>query len=304
MAIAKLLCSALSKARYIPKGVKLDPSTMRLNTTCMDCISSGKRDLFRLGFNKADAEMLLRTDIPKDELLDTVRTWDNWGVRADLLADLRQEEQEFIDIFGCLVDSGKKNKLVWDHDALSQDVMTLTRKHRAEIKFKKGACVCEELPESLRMTPEDRASKAILDRGFDNVPGTEYAMMQYRGEVIPGTEPYVKEILAAKKGDVFEIPGYAWTTDSKKYAFGSYSGDGVASDSKDWFEMLNKYSIKYHILCPPETKIMASRSRMGQEFVLPCDSKMRLLKKNVDESGRFIEIFCEHIPKKSINQIS
>ena len=127
-------------------------------------------------------------------------------------------------------------------------------------------------------------------------------MMQYRGEVVSGDEPYVKNLLSLKEGEVFEMPGYAWTTDSKKYAFGSYSGDNAVD--MDWFELFDKYSLKYHILCPEGTKIMASRSRMGQEFVLPCDSQMKLVKKVIDKNGRFVEIFCEHIPQKSINTIS
>lgn len=193
----------------------------------------------------------------------------------------------------------RKNKLVYDKEACEQDIMTITRKWRAEKNFKNGQLKCKELPEVVKMTEEDKISKAILDRGFSQIPRTKYDMMQYRGEIILASDPWSKKVSSLKEGEIFEIPGYAWTTDSQKYAFGSYSGDGVLN-----FKTMNKMSIKYHILCPEGTRIMASRSRMGQEFVMPCDSRMRLVKKVVDKENNTIELFCEHIPDKSINQIS
>ncbi len=60
-------------------------------------------------------------------------------------------------------------------------------------------------------------------------------------------------------------------------------------DSKKW-------NIEHHILCPENTKIFASRSRLGQEFVMPCDSKMKLIKKVIDEENREMIFYSEHIP--------
>lgn len=299
MAIARLFCSALSKARIIPKGLQINPKTLKLNTACADCISSGKRDLLQMGFTKSDAEILLRQPYSKNELMETVQIYDRADARAYFLDCIRGEAQEQIAVWGRPLDFSKKNKLVWDNDALNQDIMSITRKHRIEQNFKKGLLKCKELPEDVKMTPEDRATKTTLDKGFENIPGTQHEMMQYRGEVVLGSEPYVKNLLSLKKGEFFEMPGYAWTTDNMEYAFGNY-----ADCDEDFMKLLNRISIKYHILCPENTKIMASRSRMGQEFVLPCDSKMKLVKKVVDDNKRFIEIFCEHIPNKSIDTVS
>ena len=301
MAIVGLFCSALSKSHVIQKGLKINSKTLKFNTVCTDCINSGKRDLLRMGLNKTDADMLLR-HASKEEIMELIRMYDKGGDRALFLDFVRAEEQERIALWGRPLDFRKKNKLVYDKDAVEQDIMLITRKHRLEQNFKKGCLKCKELPEELKMTPEDRTAKAIIDKGFNNISGTQYEMMQYRGEVISGNEPYLKNLLSLKEGESFEMPGYAWTTDNQNYAFQSYSGDNAAS--KDWFELFDKYSLKYHILCPSGTKIMASRSRRGQEYIMPCDSKMKLVKKIVDESGRFVEIFCEHIPNKSINTVS
>lgn len=252
-----------------------------------------------MGLNKTDAEMLLRKN-SKNEIIDALKFYDKSGNRSTFLDYVRDTEKEEFSLWGRVLNFGKRNEFVWDKDALEQDIMSITRKYRTEQNFKKGLLHCKELPEALRMTPEDKAAKAIIDKGFAKLPRTKYEMMQYRGEVVAGYEPWTKKVLSLKKGDTFEMPGYCWTTDSQRYAFGSYSGDG----NLDFLKEMNRYSIKYNILCPEGTQIMASRSRMGQEFVMPCDSKMKLVKKVVDEENRTIEIFCEHIPNKPLDMVS
>ena len=294
MAIEKVFCSALQKAQAIQKGTQINSKLLK-NAASTKCISSVEKDLLKMGLNKADTEMLLRQSPNKNELLETIQCYDKVNARAQFLDIVRTEEAKQIELWGRPLNLGK-NALVNDKDAIYQDIMTITQKHRAEQNFKKGLYKCKELPEDLKMTPEDRAIKAIIDKGFDTIPGTQYDMLQYRGEVLTGSTPYLKKLLSLKKGDIFEMPGYVWTTDCKKYAFNNYAG-GSTIDI-DAFKFLDRYALKYNILCPQGTKIMASRSRLGQEFVLPCDSKVRLVKKVIDENtdGRSIEIFCEHIP--------
>ncbi len=299
MTIGKLCGTFLGKSRVLTNAGKLNPANLRLDTNCLECMSNGTYDLMQMGVSRSDARMLLRYG-SKNEIIEGLKIYDQAGTRKQFLEALRAETSAELqaqrELWGRELNLGKE-KLVYNKEACEQDIMTITSKWRAEKNFKNGQLKCKELPEEVKMTAEDLAAKEIVDRGFAQLPRMKHDMMQYRGEVISASDPWAKKVSSLKEGEIFEMPGYAWTTDSKKYAFGNYSGDGAL----DFIKTMNRMSIKYHVLCPEGTKIMASRSRMGQEFVMPCDSKMRLVKKVVDKENNTIELFCEHIPDKSLN---
>ncbi len=249
------------------------------------------KTLIDMGIKKSDAEILVKA-CPSEELLETLKFYKDGGTLNNLVPAMIEEYNTLCRPFGRSLNLGGYNRRISFPNQLGDvDIMTLTRKHRTLTQFKNGELKCVQLPESVQFTAEEKVQKSLVDKAFKEIKGTDYDMFQYRGEVLSEDFPYFQKLKGLKEGEIFDIPGYAWTTDSPRYAFGTY-----ANGTKDMLEFFKKWNVKHHILCPEGTKIFASRSRLGQEFVMPCDSKMKLIKKEIDEANREIILYSEHIP--------
>lgn len=275
------------------KGLKYKP--MELDTLQISHLpkidNPTIKTLMDMGIKKSDAEILTKI-CPSEELLETLKLYKEGGSLDKAIPALIEEYNALCRPFGRSLNFGGYNSRIGYPKELGDiDIMTLTRKHRALKEFENGQLKCKQLPEGLLFTEEEKVQKSLVDNAFKKVKGTEYDMFQYRGECLSESFPYFQKLKNLKEGDIFDIPGYAWTTDSSKYAFGTY-----ANGTKDMLEFFKKWNVKHHILCPESTKIFASRSRLGQEFVMPCDSKMKLIKKVIDEENREIILYSEHIP--------
>lgn len=278
----------------IIKGLKYKP--MKVDTIQISHLSNIDNSTIKafldLGIKKKDAEILTKT-CPPEELLETLKIYkETCGSLDKVIPALIEEYNTLCRPFGRGLNLGGYNSYIgYPKEFGNINIMTLTRKHRALKEFKNGELKCKQLPESVLLTEEEKVQKSLVDKAFKEVKGTEYDMFQYRGECLSEDSPSFLKLKNLKKGDVFDIPGYAWTTDSSEYAFETYAGG-----TKDMLEFFKKWNIKHHILCPEGTKIFASRSRLGQEFIMPCDSKMKLVKKVIDKENREIILYTEHIP--------
>lgn len=249
------------------------------------------KTLLDMGIKKSDAEILTKT-CPPEELLETLKLYKEAGALDEIIPVLIEEYNTLCRSFGRSLNLGGYNNYIrFPKELKDINIMELTRKHRVLKEFKNGELKCKQLPESVRLTEEEKVQKSLIDKAFKEAKGTKYDTFQYRGENLSEDSPSFLKLKNLKEGEVFDIPGYAWTTDSSKYAFETY-----ANGSKDMLEFFKKWNIEHHILCPENTKIFASRSRLGQEFVMPCDSKMKLIKKVIDEENREMIFYSEHIP--------
>ena len=292
--VKSLLCH--TKPPKMPiniKGLKYNP--LNIDTIQISHLSrtdnSTIKPLIDMGIKENDAEILVKV-CPSEELLETLKFYKDSGSLNKLVPVMIEEYNRLCRPFGRNLNLGGYNKRISFPNELGDvDIMTLSRKHRTLTEFKNGELKCVQLPESAYFTAEEKVQKSLVDKAFKKIKGTDYDMFQYRGEVLSENSPYFQKLKGLKEGDIFDIPGYAWTTDSSRYAFGTY-----ANGTKDMLEFFKKWNVKHHILCPEGTKIFASRSRLGQEFVMPCDSKMKLIKKEIDEANREIILYSEHIP--------
>ena len=293
----KLVTSSLIHAKpKMPinfKGLKYNPlnfSTGQISRlSCAD--NPHIKTLIDMGIKKSDAEVLIKMS-PLSELRETLRLYQQGGHLNKVIPAMIEEYNSLCRTFGRKLDLGGLNKYTAYPSELGDiDIMTLTMKHRALKAFNNGELKCKQLPKMAQFSEEEIVQKSLVDKAFRQLKGTDYDMFQYRGECISADLPYFKKLKNLKEGETFNIPGYAWTTDSSGYAFGTY-GNGAS----DMLEFFNKWNIKHHILCPKETKIFASRSRLGQEFLMPCDSNMKLVKKIIDKEKKEMIIYSEHIP--------
>lgn len=248
--------------------------------------------LLGMGVKESDAKILAKT-MPENELLEACNINKQYDCLNGFVEETLDKYNELCRIYGRSLDFSKKNPLnyITNDDIGKYSIMDITPKHRALRSLSERGI--ENIPEDLVMTEKDKAAKSIIDKHFRDIKGTEFESLLYRGEVLERDLPYVQKLENIKEGDIFDIPGYAWVTDSEKYGFRAYAGTDVGTD---FMRLFNKMRIKHYILCPPKTKLKASRPREGQEFVMSCDSKMRLVKKVIDEENREIILYSEHIP--------
>lgn len=275
----------------VTSSVKSNVQAGNIVPLACDTVMLPKNQLYKklldFGMSENKIKILLRCDDPKIVLEELKMFSGDKKAIDDYVKTKILDYKKACETFGRELNLGgtnQKHLAVFEND-ISIDIMDLSAKHRAMKMFSAGKLKVKQLPEEMVLSSDDIKVKQILDDKFKEIAGTNFEMFQYRGEKFSPNMPHLHTLKNLKQGDVFELPGYAWTTDSSAYAFGNY-----ASASAN-----NYIPVKYSILCPNGTKILTSRSRLGQEYVLPCDSKFKLIKKVVNKDGA-IEIFCEHIP--------
>ena len=271
------------------KGLKYKP--LNLDTIQISHLSRIDnptiKTLIDMGIKKSDAEILVKA-CPSEELLETLKFYKQSGSLDIALPAMIEDYNTLCRPYGRSLNFGGYNRYIgYPNELADVEIMTLTDKHRNLKRFKNGEL--KGVPE--QFTAEEKVQKSLVDKAFKDIKGTDYDMFQYRGEVLSENLPYFQKLKGLKEGEIFEIPGYAWTTSSSGYAFKHYT-QGLIEELK----FFKKWNVKHHILCPKGTKIFASRSRLGQEFIMPCDSKMKLVKRVIDEENREIILYSEHIP--------
>lgn len=290
----ELVRSVLRHTR--PPGMPINIKGLKYNPLNLDTVQLTKNStvekLLNMGVNESDAKLLAKT-MPEQELLKECNINKQYDCLDAFVEETLDRYNNLCAIYGRNLNFGKKNPLnyITTDDIGKFEVMDITKKHRAIRDFTRGHL--KSIPNDLVMTEQDKNIKSIIDRHFKDIKGTEFESLLYRGEVLERDLPYVQRLESIKEGDIFDIPGYAWVTDSEKYGFRAYAGTDVGTD---FMKIFNRMRIKHYILCPKNTKLKASRPREGQEFVMPCDSKMKLIKKEINEANREIILYSEHIP--------
>ena len=289
--VKSLLCTKPQKAVTNIKGLVYKPLASDIVSLSV-AKNPTLEKLLGMGINESNAKILVKT-MPEKELLKNCELYKKYDALDGYVESALEDYNELCKIYGKSLDFGKTNSLnyITKGDIGNIELMKLTEKHRALRDFNERRI--ENIPDNFVMTDQDKISKCIVDNHFKSIKGTEAESMLYRGEILKRDLPYVQNLENLKEGEIFEIPGYAWVTDSKKYAFRAYAGDDVDTD---FMKIFNKMSIKHIILSPKKTKLKASRPREGQEFVMCCDSKMRLVKRIINEEKREIIIYSEHVP--------
>ena len=296
--VLKFVNNYAKKVNNITKGAMFDNIKHNIRPQnvvplAQDTLMLPKNQLYKmlsdLGVSENKIKILSLCDDPS-VILEELRTFNsNKNAINNYIKQRILEYTKLCDTFGRKLNLGGTNQkhLAIFKDDASIDIMDLSTKHRAMKMFSAGKLKVKQLPEEMILSPEDIKIKKIVDDKFKEISGTNFDMVQYRGERLGQHMPHLQTLKGLKQGDVFEAPGYAWTTNDRFYAFNNYADVG---------DSLGFTLVKYHILCPRGTKLLASRSRLGQEYVLPCDSKFKLIKKLVNKKDGSIEIFCEHLP--------
>lgn len=107
------MCGTLfGRSGAFTRTLKLNPANLRLNTSCLECMTNGTRDLMQMGVSRTDAKMLLR-EATKEEIIDTLKLYDSFGKRKEFLDVLRAETfaklQEQRTLWGRELNLGKTN---------------------------------------------------------------------------------------------------------------------------------------------------------------------------------------------------